>query len=231
MRAFHERCAEEDLALAVAQTDVKGDRSLGPAEQGARGQPGRLPAHRRGAPGRVVRGCKAHTSVSTNANEIIVLPTRALGEADADYAVAFAVPADAPGLTMIASPHGGSVAEKNAFEHPISARHKMMETLTVFEDVFVPQERVFLAGEWQFAGPWPSPSWSSTASPPCPTSCPWWTPWWDGPPAGGVQRGGQGGPRAGQAGLADRLRRGAGALAETAARRCRVHPPGGAPDP
>ena len=101
----------------------------------------------------MVRGCKAHTSVSTNANEIIVLPTRAMGEADADYAVAFAVPADAPGLTMIASPHGGSVAEKNAFEHPISARHKMMETLTVFEDVFVPQERVFLAGEWQFAGP------------------------------------------------------------------------------
>ena len=45
------------------------------------------------------------------------------------------------------------MAEKNAFEHPISARHKMMETLTVFEDVFVPQERVFLAGEWQFAGP------------------------------------------------------------------------------
>jgi 4-hydroxybutyryl-CoA dehydratase / vinylacetyl-CoA-Delta-isomerase len=152
VRVFHERCAREDLALAVAQTDVKGDRSLGPAEQAAKGSPDAyLRIVERRPDGIVVRGAKAHTSVATNANEIIVLPTRALTEADADYAVAFAVPANAPGLTMIASPHGGS--EKNAFEHPLSARHKMMETLTVFEDVFVPNERVFLAGEWQFAGP------------------------------------------------------------------------------
>ncbi|HEU5315494.1 MAG TPA: 4-hydroxyphenylacetate 3-hydroxylase C-terminal domain-containing protein, partial [Chloroflexota bacterium] len=104
----------------------------------------------RRADGIVVRGAKAHTSVSTNANELIVLPTRAMSEADADYAVAFAVPLDAPGLTLIASPHGA--AERNEHEHPLSGRHKMMETLTIFDDVFVPTERVFLAGEWQFAG-------------------------------------------------------------------------------
>ena len=154
VRAFHERCATADLALAVAQTDVKGDRGLSPSEQAAKCHPDAyLRVVERRPDGIVVRGCKAHTSVSTNANEIIVLPTRAMAEADADYAVAFAVPADAPGLTMIASPHGGTVAEKNAFEHPISAQHKMMETLTVFDDVFVPNERVFLAGEWQAAGP------------------------------------------------------------------------------
>ncbi|HEX2034929.1 MAG TPA: 4-hydroxyphenylacetate 3-hydroxylase N-terminal domain-containing protein [Chloroflexota bacterium] len=152
--AFHRRCAAEDLALAVAQTDVKGDRSLGPAEQAARGHPDAyLRIVERRPDGIVVRGAKAHTSVSTNANEIIVLPTRAMSEADADYAVAFAVPANCPGLTMIASPHGGSAAVGNAFEHPISSRHKMMETLTIFDDVFVPNERVFLAGEWAFAGP------------------------------------------------------------------------------
>ena len=152
VRAFLERCADEDLALAVAQTDVKGDRSLGPAEQAARGNPDAyLRIVDRRPDGIVVRGAKAHTSVSTNANELIVLPTRALGEADADYAVAFAVPVDTPGLALITSPHGGG--EKNAFEHPIAARHKMMETLTVFDDVFVPNDRVFLAGEWQFAGP------------------------------------------------------------------------------
>ncbi|MGH2367715.1 MAG: 4-hydroxyphenylacetate 3-hydroxylase N-terminal domain-containing protein [Chloroflexota bacterium] len=151
--AFHQQCASEDLALAVAQTDVKGDRSLGPAEQATKGNPDAyLRIVERRPDGIVVRGAKAHTSVSTNANEIIVLPTRAMTEADAEYAVAFAVPAATPGLTLIASPHGGS-AEKNAFEHPISSRHKMMETLTVFDDVFVPHERVFLAGEWRFAGP------------------------------------------------------------------------------
>src|SRR5262245_3403142 len=134
--AYHERCAEQDLALAVAQTDVKGDRALGPAEQAARGNPDAyLRLVERRPEGIVVRGCKAHTSVSTNANEIVVLPTRALGEADADYAVAFAVPVDTPGLTLIASPHGGAAAGKSAFEHPVSAGHKMMETLTVFDDV------------------------------------------------------------------------------------------------
>jgi 4-hydroxybutyryl-CoA dehydratase / vinylacetyl-CoA-Delta-isomerase len=152
VRAFHRHCAEGDLALSVAQTDVKGDRGLGPAEQAARGNPDAyLRIVDRRPDGIVVRGAKAHTSVSTNANELIVLPTRAMAEADADYAVAFAVPVDTPGLTLIASPHGGG--EKNAFEHPIAARHKMMETLTIFDDVFVPNERVFLAGEWQFAGP------------------------------------------------------------------------------
>jgi aromatic ring hydroxylase len=150
--AFHRHCAEGDLAIAVAQTDVKGDRSLGPAEQAARGHPDayvRLVERR--PDGIVVRGAKAHTSVSTNANELIVLPTRALGEADADYAVSFAIPIDTPGLTLVASPHGG--AEKKGFENPVSARHKMMETVTIFDDVFVPNERVFLAGEWRFAGP------------------------------------------------------------------------------
>ncbi|HEV2123937.1 MAG TPA: 4-hydroxyphenylacetate 3-hydroxylase N-terminal domain-containing protein [Chloroflexota bacterium] len=149
---FHRFCAEQDLALAVAQTDVKGDRSLGPAEQAARGNPDAyLRIVERRPDGIVVRGAKAHTSVSTNANELIILPTRAMTEADADYAVSFAIPMDSPGLTLIASPHGGS--EKNAFEHPIAARHKMMETTTIFDDVFVPNERVFMAGEWQFAGP------------------------------------------------------------------------------
>jgi aromatic ring hydroxylase len=152
VRNFHRFCAENDLALAVAQTDVKGDRSLGPAEQAAKGNPDAyVRIVERRPDGIVVRGAKAHTSVSTNANELIVLPTRAMSEQDADYAVAFAVPIDTPGLTLVASPHGGS--EKNSFEHPISSRHKMMETLTIFEDVFVPHERVFLAGEWQAAGP------------------------------------------------------------------------------
>lgn len=45
-----------------------------------------------------VRGAKAHTTASPFANELIVLPTRAMAESDADYAVSFAIPA-ATGLT------------------------------------------------------------------------------------------------------------------------------------
>jgi 4-hydroxybutyryl-CoA dehydratase / vinylacetyl-CoA-Delta-isomerase len=74
-----------------------------------------------------------------------------MSEADADYAVAFAIPLATPGLKLIASPY--DTHPKNRFEHPLSAEHKMFETMTVFDDVFVPWERVFLAGEWQMAGP------------------------------------------------------------------------------
>ncbi|MBI4491911.1 MAG: gamma-aminobutyrate dehydratase [Chloroflexi bacterium] len=149
VQAFYRHCRDHDLAMAVAQTDVKGDRSLGPVQQAHPDYYLRIVDRR--DDGIVVRGAKVHTSVSVNSNELIVLPTRALGEGDAAYAVAFAVPINTPGLKLLASPYGGH--QKNRFEHPISAHHKMVETLTVFDDVFVPRERVFLEGEWQFAGP------------------------------------------------------------------------------
>ena len=151
VRAFYEYCRDNDLALAVAQTDVKGDRTKGPSDQPNPDYYVHVVEER--ADGIVVRGAKVHTSVSTNANEIIVLPTRAMGPKDKDYAVAFALPADTPGLKLIASPYGASGTGKSEFDFPISARHKMMETLTVFDDVFVPKDRVFLKGEIQFAGP------------------------------------------------------------------------------
>lgn len=151
VRSFYEHCRDQDLALAVAQTDVKGDRSRGPAEQDHPDYYVRVVEER--DDGIVVRGAKVHTSVSTNANELIVLPTRAMGAGDADYAVAFSVPANAPGLKLLASPFGAHEQPRSEFDFPITARHKMMETLTVFDDVFVPRERVFLCREWQYAGP------------------------------------------------------------------------------
>ena len=100
--------------------------------------------------GIVVRGAKIHTSVLTNANEVIVLPTRNMSEADRDYAVAFAIPVQTPGLKMVCSPYGAPRA--GGHDHPITSQHKMMETLTVFDDVFVPRQRVFLQKQWQYAG-------------------------------------------------------------------------------
>jgi aromatic ring hydroxylase len=145
---YHQMCRDNDLAVAVAQTDVKGDRSLGPTAQDHPDYYVRVVEQR--PDGVVVRGAKVHTSVSTNTNEVIVLPTRAMRPEDKDYAIAFALPINTPGLKLIASPHGSS--KKDAFEHPISAKHKMMETLTVFDDVFVPNDRIFLNGEIEFAG-------------------------------------------------------------------------------
>lgn len=147
--SFYEHCRDNDLAICVAQTDVKGDRSKMPSDQGNPDAYVRIVERR--SDGIVVRGAKVHTSVSVNANEMIVLPTRALGPIDEDYAVAFAVPIDTEGLSLIASPYL-SVTDKNPFEHPLSAGRKMVETTTIFDDVFVPSERVFMAGQTELAG-------------------------------------------------------------------------------
>ncbi len=142
-------CRNNDLAMAVAQTDVKGDRGKRPSEQADPDLYVRVVEER--PDGIVVRGAKAHTTNAVFANEILVIPTRAMTAADADYAVAFAVPANAEGLHMLASPRGSSTA--STFDHPISARGKMVESLTVFDNVLVPWDRVFLYREWEFAGP------------------------------------------------------------------------------
>lgn len=151
VQAFYRHCRDNDLALAVAQTDVKGDRVKGPADQPHPDYYVHIVEER--PDGIVVRGAKTHTSVTPNANELIVLPTRAMSEADKDYAVAFAIPVNTPGLKLITSPFGGHLDTRDPFEFPITARHKMMETTTIFDDVFVPKDRVFLCREHQFAGP------------------------------------------------------------------------------
>ncbi len=149
VEAFYRHCRDNDLAIAVAQTDVKGNRALPPHQQADPDMYVRVVEER--ADGIVVRGAKCHTSISANANEIIVLPTRAMDANDADYAVAFAVPVDTPGLSLYVSSY--AAGDRNEFEFPLSSRYKMLETLTVFDDVFVPWDRVFISRQPELAGP------------------------------------------------------------------------------
>ncbi|MGC2286477.1 MAG: 4-hydroxyphenylacetate 3-hydroxylase N-terminal domain-containing protein [Candidatus Acidiferrum sp.] len=148
LEAFYLNCREKDLALAVAQTDVKGDRSKRPSEQQDPDVYVRVVEERRG--GIVVRGAKAHTSCTPYVDEVIVLPSRSMVAGDESWSVAFAVPAATPGLRMYTSDflHGAN----EPFTHPISTEHKMVETLTVFDNVFVPWERVFFHGRPDLAG-------------------------------------------------------------------------------
>ncbi len=133
---------------AAAVTDVKGDRSKRPADQ----DDPDLYLHvvDRSSDGIVVRGAKAHTSGSVVSNELVIIPTRAMREADSDYAVSFAIPVDTPGLKLVCRGFSGEYT--NEFEAPVSCHDDLMESFTIFDDVFVPWERVFLCGEWEFAG-------------------------------------------------------------------------------
>jgi aromatic ring hydroxylase len=145
--AYRRRVAEKDLTLAVAQTDAKGDRRKRPHEQTDLDQYVRIVESRED--GIVVSGAKAHTTQSAVADEIIAIPTRAMSANDADFAVAFAVPAATPGLKMILRP----IEELEGNDQAILARSDFeTETLTIFDRVFVPWERVFLCKETEFAG-------------------------------------------------------------------------------
>jgi len=139
LEAFYGRCRREDLALAVAQTDAKGDRSKRPSEQEDPDLYVRVVEER--SDGLVVRGAKAHTSYAPCVDELIVLPSRSMSPDDGPWSMAFAVPTATPGLRLYTSDflHGTD----DPWARPISTTHKMVETLTVFDDVFVPWERVF----------------------------------------------------------------------------------------
>lgn len=147
---FYEYVVNNDLALAVAQTDVKGDRKKRPSEQSDPDM--YLHIVKRDEKGITVRGAKAHTTQSVAANEIIVLPSRNMLDSEGDYAVAFAIPASTPGLSMVAETLKGTEEALSDNSLPMGRYNTEAETLTIFDDVFVPWDRVFLAGEAKFAG-------------------------------------------------------------------------------
>lgn len=141
------KVAAADLTLAVAQTDVKGDRKKRPHEQTDPDM--YVHVTRVEKDGIVVNGAKAHTTQGAVSDELIVIPTRAMVEKDKDYAIAFAVPTASKGLKFIVRPIDEVEGNSSAI---ISKQDYELETLTIFENVFVPWERVFLFREYEFAG-------------------------------------------------------------------------------
>jgi 4-hydroxybutyryl-CoA dehydratase / vinylacetyl-CoA-Delta-isomerase len=143
LAAYMEKVHAEDLALGIAMTDGKGDRSLRPHAQANPDSYVRIAERRKD--GIVLRGAKAIVTGAPYMHELLVLPCRHMTEADRDYAVACAVPIDAEGLSIVARPAGSPGAPGAKF----SARYGQSTGVAIFDDVLVPWDRVFLAGEWQ----------------------------------------------------------------------------------
>jgi 4-hydroxybutyryl-CoA dehydratase/vinylacetyl-CoA-Delta-isomerase len=100
--------------------------------------------------GIVVRGAKAHQTGSLSSHEIIVLPTRAMTKADTDYSVAFAVPSDTKGLIHVVGRSTLDMRELDGCDIGNIYYSKYCPTL-IFDNVFVPWNRVFMCGETEFA--------------------------------------------------------------------------------
>lgn len=144
--AYLHEVQDRDLTLGIAMTDAKGDRSKRPGQQANRDAYVHIKERR--ADGIVISGTKAIVTGAPYMHEFLVMPCRTHSREDADFAVCCAVPCDAPGVTIIARPAGrpGEAAAK------FSARYGQSTGVVMFEDVFVPHERVFLAGEHEEAG-------------------------------------------------------------------------------
>lgn len=150
-RRFVKYIQENDLVVDGAMTDPKGDRSLRPSQQADPDMYVRVV--RESPDGIVVRGAKVHQTGALNSHEICVMPTIAMTEADKDYAVSFAVPSDTPGIIYIYGRQSCDTRKLEGSELDVgNARYGGQEALVVFEDVFVPRERVFMCREYQFSG-------------------------------------------------------------------------------
>lgn len=148
---FLRHVQENDLVCDGAMTDPKGDRGKRPGQQDDPDLFVRVVEEREG--GIVVRGAKLHQTGALNSHEIIVMPTISLRDEDADYAVSFAVPGDSPGITYILGRQASDTRKMEGGDIDVgNARFGGQECLVVFENVFVPRERVFMYRETKFAG-------------------------------------------------------------------------------
>jgi 4-hydroxybutyryl-CoA dehydratase/vinylacetyl-CoA-Delta-isomerase len=139
-----------DITIAGALTDPKGDRSKSPHEQADPDMHLRI-VERHDDGSVTVRGAKVMICGVAAANEIFVLPGSAYREDDADWCVSFAVPRDIEGLTIVEARHPSDDREtgcacEDDFDLPVKTGG-ITQAYLLFQDVRVPADRVFMAGE------------------------------------------------------------------------------------
>ena len=152
---YHERiknwlkdAQERDITISGALTDPKGDRSKSPSQQ----EDPDMSLHilKKRDEGIIVKGAKIMICGVAAANEIFVMPGTGLKEADKEYAVSFVIPRDSENLTIIETRRPSDTRElEEGFDIPVDIGG-ITQAYLLFEDVFVPKERVFMCGEFAY---------------------------------------------------------------------------------
>ncbi|MCL2864082.1 MAG: 4-hydroxyphenylacetate 3-hydroxylase family protein [Lachnospiraceae bacterium] len=148
---FIKKVQKEDWTVDGAMTDPKGDRSLPPHKQADPDLFLRVVERR--LDGVVVKGAKMHQTGITNSHEVLVMPTIAMGPDDKDYAISFSVPTDSEGVFIIVGRQSCDTRKLEGGDIDVgNSEYGGMEGVTIFDNVFVPNDRIFLNGETDFAG-------------------------------------------------------------------------------
>jgi 4-hydroxybutyryl-CoA dehydratase/vinylacetyl-CoA-Delta-isomerase len=154
---YHKRLVEfikmiqyENVVIGGTMTDVKGDRSLSPSQQD---DPDMF-VHivKRDDKGVYIKGAKAHQTGCINSHWLVVMPTMRLKPEDKDYAIVGAIPVDAKGITYI---YGRQSCDTRSMESGDldagNSQFSGQEALIIFDNVFIPNELIFMEGEVEFA--------------------------------------------------------------------------------
>jgi 4-hydroxybutyryl-CoA dehydratase/vinylacetyl-CoA-Delta-isomerase len=142
---------EQDITISGALTDPKGDRSKSPSQQSDPDM--NLHIVKKSEDGIVVKGAKAMICGVAAANEIFVMPGTGYKEIDKDYAISFVIPRDIENLTIVETRRPSDSRElEEGFDIPVDIGG-ITQAYLLFEDVFVPNERVFMCGEFEYSLP------------------------------------------------------------------------------
>ncbi|TDC89811.1 4-hydroxyphenylacetate 3-hydroxylase N-terminal domain-containing protein [Actinomadura sp. 7K507] len=147
IQAFVADAQERDIRVTQCITDAKGDRSLSPVRQDDPDAYVRVVD--RTPEGVVIRGAKLHITAASFGHELMTIPTKSMKPGEEDYAFAAVIPVDAPGVKIINTTYAPRHADLRSF--PASGKEHFPEGFVIFDDVFVPAERVFLDGETESA--------------------------------------------------------------------------------
>ena len=147
IRAYVRDAQRRDVRITQCITDAKGDRSRKPSQQDDPDAYVRVVERR--PDGVVIRGAKLHISAASMGHELMTIPTKAMRAGEEDYSIAAMVPVNAPGVKIVNTTY--YPRHEDVRDFPVSGRHHTPEGFVIFDDVFVPNERVFLDGVPEFA--------------------------------------------------------------------------------
>ncbi|MEV0476531.1 4-hydroxyphenylacetate 3-hydroxylase family protein [Streptomyces prunicolor] len=142
--AYYHHARQHNLCHTHAISDPPRDRYQGDA-----GEPLTLRKTGESEAGIVVRGMKMLATLAPVADALLVYPFRPLTPAEADQALAFALPIDTPGLRLLC--RDPLARDARLFDAPLSERFDEMDALCVFDDVVVPWDHVFINGDVELA--------------------------------------------------------------------------------
>jgi 4-hydroxyphenylacetate 3-monooxygenase len=144
LREYYEYARDRDLFLTYVIINPLADRARSAHEQAGDSLVARI--RERDEHGITVQGAKMLGTAAIMANEVFVTSIQPLKPGDEPYALSFVVPINAKGLKVL-SRKSYELAAGSVFDNPLSSRFDENDAVLYFENVQVPWERVFIAGD------------------------------------------------------------------------------------